>query len=456
MEENRPKAFSIQQVKEWMENGIPKEYDQNFQLRFPPSGGSDGDISPPRTPLLLPESVMLMVCPSACGRHGALGNREAEKENRYYMLRLMEHQIVTGSYMKVIEEAANEIMETHIPTPKVLFLCGTCMDVLLASDYEPILKRLETKWGIRCGFTRMEPILNKVYIPGERRTLKNIYGILRSTVEQEKLPAVNIIGRDMAIPKESDLWCLLKQAGIEKLCHITQCRTVKEVDQMTRSVLNIGVEPRSKDACQEMEKRLGIPWILLENSYDPDDIHNSYMKLSEKLGNKINDSQEYIRAVQQLKELKNTMNGKRIAVGEGMDRRPFKAVKDLVKWGISVETVFTRFLDREDKENVKWLCTKSPDLKVYMSSLPEMILYAQNPENYDFVLGLSEEFYMRASNTKSFSPETRYPDYYTIRNLVKGIKTAKTAAEKTESDKQKIYLEIPFRESAFFKTWGGK
>ena len=63
-----------------------------------------------RTAMLVPELYMLFVCPSACGRHGAIAAIEHGCKNRVGYLCIEDHEIVLGSYEDEIRNAMPALM----------------------------------------------------------------------------------------------------------------------------------------------------------------------------------------------------------------------------------------------------------------------------------------------------------------------------------------------------------
>ena len=62
-----------------------------------------------RVAMLVPESYQLFVCPSACGRHGALGAIEHGNKERLSYLYIDEADIVSGSYEDLILEGVDAL-----------------------------------------------------------------------------------------------------------------------------------------------------------------------------------------------------------------------------------------------------------------------------------------------------------------------------------------------------------
>ena len=63
-------SFSIDEVLKWEQEGVPRKWDPFWNVKSVfTAGGMDGGGSPIKSPLSLPESVVLRVMPMGCPRH---------------------------------------------------------------------------------------------------------------------------------------------------------------------------------------------------------------------------------------------------------------------------------------------------------------------------------------------------------------------------------------------------
>lgn len=85
------------------------------------SSPGHGDWGVVRIGMLAPESVQLFVCPSACGRHGAIGAMRQGLKDRLHYLYVSQSDIVNG-YDDLIPEAVAEVIAVSEKRPKVFLL----------------------------------------------------------------------------------------------------------------------------------------------------------------------------------------------------------------------------------------------------------------------------------------------------------------------------------------------
>ena len=91
-----------------------------------------------RAGLAVPESVMLLVSPSCCGRNTSLFKSSPEYKNRFFFQLLDDTDIVTGRHLMKINDACKEILDSLDKRPSAIMICITCVDALLGTDMERI------------------------------------------------------------------------------------------------------------------------------------------------------------------------------------------------------------------------------------------------------------------------------------------------------------------------------
>lgn len=412
--EKRNACFSIKEVEEWMETEVPDRWRQSCNVRVLGAGGDDGFNSPFVSPLIVPESIAILISPPGCGRHCSVGSVFLGDPERMFLIRIQQKDLVTGTYYQKLEKGITELVETLSPRPKAVFICGSCSDVLLASDYQSVGRRLEKELGVRVAVTGMEPILNDSRVNNIIKTQDAIYRVIHPLEEEETLREVNIIGRDNAPDADSDLRKILEKAGIERINHVSDFHTLCEYDRMSRACLNIAVETKMETAARNLQKRFGTPYVVICNTYDLEEIRNNYKKIGEALGVTLDDEEFYREAKQRIALLREKYGKLRIAVGEDYSYRPPKAAVELGKLGFSVKGLFVREVRKCDKEDIRWLSENCSDLKVYFTGLPGILKYINSPDPYHAVIGLSSQYYAKSPETIGVSVPERYFDYYSL------------------------------------------
>lgn len=101
-----------------------------------------------RAALTIPESVMLLISPSACGRNSSIMSIEEGYAHKMFYLLMDETDLVTGRHLKKISDAIKEIMEVAVPKPKSIIICLTCVDALLGTDLERVCRKAEKETGV--------------------------------------------------------------------------------------------------------------------------------------------------------------------------------------------------------------------------------------------------------------------------------------------------------------------
>lgn len=407
-----PVAVPIGEIARTYAEG-PHPLDQKYNLRCG-GGGAESDGSPVSSPMTVPGSAVLFMAPHACGRHNSIGAFAMGRKDRIWYMRLEERDIVSGLNAKRAKEALLEMARTCESRPQVIFLCVTCVDMLLASDYRAVAAQVEAETGIRIGRALMCPLLNESKTPDPTRTWNFVSELLRTEAGAPKEPTINLIGNYNRPEPSSDLCLLLAEAGIPRVNHFVGCKDLAEMDRMGQASWALSFNSAGELACRNMDKRFGIPHGKVLTSFDPDVIHGNYETISRLTGKKIDDGAWYEKTKARMAEVAAKCAGKSIVVGESLDNDPFRAAAELCRLGFPVSAVFTRFIKPEYRENVLWLAENRPELKVYFSAHPGMFGYPGRPDHFDLALGLDSSFTAADKSIVTVSGAERQPDYSSV------------------------------------------
>ena len=108
--------------------------------------------------MLAPQSIQLFVCPSACGRHGAIGAMMHGLKERLHYLYLSQSDIIDG-YDDLIPDAVKQVLDESNPYPAVIFIFVSCLDDLIGTDHGALLEKLHVRWpDIEFRACHMNPI----------------------------------------------------------------------------------------------------------------------------------------------------------------------------------------------------------------------------------------------------------------------------------------------------------
>lgn len=412
MNKNVPAPVLIGEIARTYETGIPHPLDQKYNLRCG-GGGEESGGSPVTSPLLMPGSAVLFMAPLGCGRHNSLASLIRGQKDRIWYVRLEERDIVTGQNLKRAKEALLEMIHTCQPKPQVIFLCVTCVDMLLASDYRALGAQIESETGVRIGHSLMCPMLNESKTPEPVRTWNAFGELIRADKNAPKEKHINLIGNYRRPDASSDLVQLLDEAGLT-VNHFVGCESLEEVDRMSQASYALAYNDAGLQACRNMDKRYCIPYTQVRTSFDPDVIHRNYQVISQLIGAEIDDSQWYSKTKARIAEVVALCAGKSVAVGESLDNNPFQAAVDLCKLGFSVKAVFSRFVKPEYRTSIEWLHTNHPEIKVYFSSHPGMYHYPEQPDHFDLAFGLDSDYTKTDKTILTVLGGERQPDYRSI------------------------------------------
>ncbi|MBO4776206.1 MAG: oxidoreductase [Lachnospiraceae bacterium] len=377
------KAF-YQTAKEIVNNGydnLPTElvsnkhliYSSPATLSFNSPGAKGYGVK--RAGLAVPESVMLLVSPSCCGRNTSLFKSSPEYKSRFFFQLLDDTDIVTGRHLMKINDACGEILESLEKRPSAIMICITCVDALLGTDMERICRKVTEKYSIPCVACYMYALTREKRLSPMAYVRTSVYSLLEKQKRENR--DMNIMGFFSRLNDNSEIYTLLKKAGIENIRELARCEKFDDYKELSKANFNLVINPESRHAAQDMQKRLGIPFIEMLRLYQPDKIHNQYNLLWNALGKEIDDS-EYLNATKKkIADFKEKHGELRFAVGEILNGDAIEIALMLVKEGFKVECVFAT-IGELNFRFLKTLAELSPETKIYSNLSPTMLMYEKD------------------------------------------------------------------------------
>ncbi|MDR1430326.1 MAG: nitrogenase component 1 [Spirochaetaceae bacterium] len=307
-----------------------------------------------RVGMLVPESCQLFVCPSACGRHGAISAKQHGYKDRLFYLYLDEADIVSGGYESLIVESVDALFAA-IEKPKALLIVVSCLDDLLGTDHRVILSKLEENHpDVQFGIGHMNPLSSDGKLPPAVNIQRSIYGFLEPS--KEHLPVVNILGCHVPPDSGCELYPFLEELGFGTR-HIGQCRTFAEYQKLSSGRLNLVTGSQAKRAAEEMKARLGVDWLFTPISYDPEEIEDNYRRIAQRLNKRpgFDFAPWRGRLAAALGETRNAVGGRRIVIDDSATTRPFSLAKLLVQNGFPVTEVCAEACPAMENGAFNWL-----------------------------------------------------------------------------------------------------
>lgn len=348
-------------------NSYCSEFHKSLLYTSPAHGGW-GVV---RIAALIPESYQLFIAPFACGRHGALGGAVNGIKDRISYLYIDESDIVSGNYEELIPEAVEELLEFLEKKPKVLLLFVSCLDDLLGTDHEALNRRLSQKYpDIKFRSCHMNPFKKDTKFPPPVTLQNNIYSLLEPVLN--KVRAINLIGNNVPLDQECELFELLDKHGYE-VKHMTDFKTFDGFLTMGASCLNLVLAPAAGYACRQMEERLGIVPFHFYQSYDLTEVEAFYRELEGKLKIDIDFSVYKEKAKKAIQHARDTIGDYPISLDYQAVIKPLTLAKALLTYGFRVQMVMLDEVKTFEEAAYRFIKEKYPDVEIVNAMHPDMV-----------------------------------------------------------------------------------
>lgn len=372
--------------------------------------------------LMVPESAVLFVAPPGCARHVAMRAYERGNHERLFLLRVSESELVAGTHLDKIPEAIEQILQQTAPWLRALSICSSCVDTVLASDYETLAKKMEARFGIRVRASYMDPIMFDHKKSPDNRIQSSVYSFIESDGIKDN--GVNLLGCFRAPPERCELYQFLSDAGIAPVRHISQSKTLEEMDEMSRSQLNIVLNPPARNAAAEMKKKLGIPTLMMPVRYDPECISEGYRSLENTLNITIEDAAFKAAAEEKLRQGADALKNKRIAIGKSIRGNIFELARTLGSYGYHIDVLIKNKITPNDVENIRWLADNMPDIQVYSGDHPTAIYMREDHKPMDIAIGADAAYFYPEAKAITYPSGKEVFGYHGIISLVQELMEA--------------------------------
>ena len=220
-----------------------------------PSAGGWGIV---RTAMLVPESVLLFVAPHGCGRHGSVSSVQLGLRSRIRYMDITEEDLVLGSHMDRIPAVVEDILSCLPKRPPAFFICASCIDDLLASDYKNLCLRLTERYGLPFVDCHMNPITANSSMPPALNIQRSLYDFLCKE-KNTRVPkdTLNVVGHFSPINPNSEFFSLMNEAGFEKVLQLSACQTFEQFMEMRHSSHN-----SSSPLVGSPARRWSVIWVF--------------------------------------------------------------------------------------------------------------------------------------------------------------------------------------------------
>lgn len=341
------------------------------QLEF--SSPARGTLNIVHTGNLIPESHEIFVCAKGCLRGVVLTAAEAGTMGRYSALEIKEENILNGDMETMMIEGVSDIIAKLPYSPRAILLYISCQHFFMAYDREMVFEVLKDRFrDIEFADCYMIPTLRKSGITPDQKMRIQMYSMLKPAVTDES--QINLMGSNHAIVDSCEVYTLLEKRGMS-LTSVNDCESFDDYLDLARGRLNIIYEPIALMAAEDMEKRLGIPYVYLPNVYRADDIADNYRLLGEVLG-EVLDEEELARSCEKAKlavrETLAMVGDSPIAVDYTFGPRLLNLARFLAEEGFNVTDLFADGFFPEEEKDWCWLKENRPDIILHPTSRAAM------------------------------------------------------------------------------------
>jgi nitrogenase molybdenum-iron protein alpha/beta subunit len=385
--------------------------------------------------MLLPESHQLFVCPSACGRHAAIGAMQHGLKDRLSFLYVDQSDIIEG-YDALIEKAAGDLLEALYPkTPRVLLIFTSCLDDLIGTDHKALNTRLSKAHpGVLFRDCHMNPISLDSDLPPGVSLQEQIYSLLETAPAPLKRDgAVNSVGNLEPMDKSGELYDFLRHYGRPEFRHISEYDRFDDFLSMAASSLNLVTGPGGMRAAGRMQTALGIPYIFLPVSYRLEKIASNYGLLRDKLGGENIppfdlDSAE-TEARSKIRTALEALGDLPIIVDDSSVTKPFELARALLEYGFRVSAVVTGECSPIDRENLDWLLERAPGVDIVQPEHHNAVRFERRIEE-SLAIGLSGAYLTGSAYLLDMIDDGGLYGYHGVKTLAERM----TAAVERKAD----------------------
>ena len=350
------------------------------------------------TGMLIPEAHEIFVCAASCLRGVVLTAAEMHAEDRFSTVEIKEHNLLDGDMEDLLIEGVSDIIEKLPKRPPAVLVYTSCVHHFAGCDLEMMYRELESRYpDIDFTDCYMNPIMRKSGLTPDQLMRSRLYMLLKEREKKEL--SVAIIGNDLPTRAESELFAILKNAGL-KIHEITSCKTYKEYQEMAESSYYISYNAAAVAGGEMLSERLGGTHLYVPLSFDYDQIDAGFKKLGNLLGIEIPDFTEKKRVCDVLKKEVLELIGKTpITIDYSYCPRPLGLARMLLDAGFVVEKVYLDTITGEEKADFEYLQKHFPNLLLYPTVHSGMRFMAKKEMGNGLAIGQKAAYF---ENTNHF------------------------------------------------------
>ncbi len=400
-----------------------------------------------RAGLALPESVMLLVSPTCCGRNSTILSRVSGYAERMFYLEMTETDLVTGRHLQKIPLAVQEICQNLRPRPRAVLICMTCVDALLGTDLERVCRKAEEAVpGIHVVPSYMYALTREGTHPPMVSIRESLYLLLkRDRVDPH---AVNLLGFFAPLRDDCELYSIFRKAGLTRINEISRMEHFEDYQKMGNANFNLVLNAEADGAAEDLAKRLKMPYVQVSRVYSPARIARQYELLGSAIGVKLNHENWHQKAKDRVRDFRLAHPRLCFSIGQRINANPFELAADLLTWGYRVAEIFAT-PSPGDLPYLRDLAALSPDTKIYLSTHPSMVKFDETdlaPAEPHIALGMDAGLFRPSALSVPFCGDVQPFGYTGLIHLLDDMEAALKRAnltEKISAGKSTRYVNLP-------------
>ena len=325
-----------------MTSKLAQHWPYHAGLEYSPPARGTWTIA--HTPLLVPESYEVYVCPQSCLRGVSLSAAEFDGlGSRFSLIVVEEADLYRSRLEDLFVEGVSDLLcqkrETEGKFPPIVFLFGACIHEFQGTDMNFVFRSLRERFpDVIFAEGSMNCTLRTTALHYEAATNRALYKGLLPGPKDPK--AVNVIGNYFALNGRCEVVELLQRNGYT-VRDLPNVKTFEEYQSMAEASLNFYTHPFGKAACEDLEKRLGTPFFEVPYCWDFEEIESAETSLLAAAGLSDTDLSAYRNeADEALRSTAKELSGWEIRLDAAATPRPFGLADLLASYGFRVTTVY--------------------------------------------------------------------------------------------------------------------
>lgn len=315
------------------------------------------------TPMLVPGSMEIFVCPDGCLRGVVLSAAEFDGLDRFAMVTVKENNLYDNNMESLFIDGVTDILNHRETLPTTVFLYNSCIHKMLAVDMNYIYRELRKRFpSVHFVESSMDCTMRKSKVNYEEACNRQLYAALDPCPIDDR--SVNIIGNYFPLQQDSELLKMLTTYGYT-VRDINRVKTWKEYQKMASSAVEIYNHPLARLAADTLADRLGTTAVYAPYCWDYDSIDNALNDVANFTGTDTPDTLQ-LRADTDacLNALQEKIGGYEIQIDAAATPRPLELAKLLICHDFHVSAVYADAVSPEEAEARDWLKDNVPDLKL--------------------------------------------------------------------------------------------